>query len=385
MIKHLFLFFVISLSLSAQDSIPKNKFEPSLNANVGYLVPAYPNTPKSSYATNNSIGFSWQSMGKDKWHQLYNFPKFGIDVFYSTFDNPKELGYNIGLVPSFEWRANKKKNLRFKFGLGNAWFNKTYDIISNENNFYIGRQITSMVQIGMYWTARLSKKMALTYGLSSVHCSDGHTALPNAGMNILSAHVGLRFEEQREFKRLEIPNVTMKSRFAMRVGYGPHKFGATTKAVGGPSYPTYHVSGWFHKGYKNIHVVQLGATFSYYSSFYDYIISQEVYKTDQQIRSCTGVAFIGHEFVMGKVSFVSQAGIYFYNPFFIKQKKIEGTWGSFGEKFESFNTNRVGLTYYPFKKRNTLNELKNQLSLSVFIKANAGQADLYEYAIGFVF
>jgi hypothetical protein len=384
MIRYFFLLF-ICFSLSAQDSIQKNKFEPSLNTYVGYLVPAYPNTPKSNYASNNSIGFSWQTLGKDKWHQLYNFPKFGIDAFYSTFNNPKELGYNIGLVPTFEVRGKKQKNIRFRFGLGNAWFNKTYDIFTNENNFYIGRHVTSMVNVGLYWTSRLSKKMAITFGFSSLHCSDGHTKLPNAGMNILSAHVGLRFEEQREFKRTEIAEQVSKPHFAMRIGYGPHKFGATTKAIGGPSYPTYHVSGWFHRAYKNIHVLQLGATVSYYSSFYDYIVSQEVYKTDQQVRSCTGVAFIGHEFVFGKFSFVSQAGIYFYNPFFIKQKKIEGSWDKIGQKLEALNTNRVGLTYYPFKKRNSLNELGKQFSMSVLIKANAGQADLYEYALGFIF
>jgi hypothetical protein len=385
MIKQLFLFLIISISISAQDTLPSNKFEPSVNTYLGYLVPGYPNTPKSNYALMGSLGLTWQARGKDKWHQFSNFPKFGLDIFYSTFNNPKELGYNIGLVPSFELRGRKQKNFRFKFGLGNAWFNKTYDILTNENNFYIGRHITSMTNIGVYWTARLSKKMALTYGFSSLHCSDGHTALPNAGMNIFSAHLGLRFEEQKEFKRVEIQKEEEKKRFAMRIGYGPHKFGATTKAVGGPSYPTYHVSAWMNSPYKNIHVLQLGITLSYYTSFYDYIISQEVYNDRQQMRSCTGVAFIGHEFVLGKVSFVSQAGIYFYNAFFIKQKKIEGSWDKFGEKFESFNTNRVGLSYYPFKKRNTLNSLKNQLSLSVFIKANAGQADLYEYAIGFVF
>jgi hypothetical protein len=384
MIKHIFLFF-IGFSLSAQDSLQKNKFEPALNTYLGYLVPAYPNTPESKYASLSSIGCSWQTRGKDKWHQLYNFPKFGVDAFYGTFDNPKELGHNFGLVPSFELRGKNKRNVRFKFGLGNAWYNKTYDIITNENNFYIGRHFTSMVNVGLYWTTRLSKKMTLTYGFSSLHCSDGHTALPNAGMNILSGHLGIRFEEQQQCQKTETPKQISTARFGMRIGYGAHKFGATTKAVGGPSYPTYHVSGWYHKAFNNIHVLQLGATFSYYSSFYDYIISQEVYKTDQQIRSCTGVAFIGHEFVFGKFSFVSQAGIYFYNPFFIKQKKIEGSWSSFGQKLEAINTNRVGITYYPFKKRNSLNDLGKQFSMSVLIKANVGQADLYEYALGFIF
>lgn len=383
LIKHLFI--LIPFLIYSQDSSYKSVFEPSVNSYVGYLIPNYPNSPKSSFTFINSIGFTWQSKGKDKWHSLYNFPKFGFDIYYSTFNNPQQLGYNIGIVPIFEFKGNKNKNFRFKFGLGNAWFSKPYDLLDNPNNFYIGRHVVSMTNIGVYWTARLSKKLALTYGISSIHCSNGHTALPNAGMNIFNAHLGLRFEQKREFVSEAMGNERSAWRFGARLGYGPHKFGETTKAVGGPSYPTYHASGWMYKSYKNIHVVQLGVTLSYYSSFYDYITSQQVYETDKRIRSSTGVAFAGHEFIMGKVSFVSQAGIYFFNPFFIKQKKISGTWGSIGEKIEAFNTNRVGLTYYPLKKRNTLNNINKQLSLSVFIKANLGQADLYEYAIGYTF
>ncbi len=383
LIKHFYLF--LPFVIYCQDSITKNVFEPSVNSYIGYLIPNYPNSPKSDITFINSIGFTWQSSGKDKWHQLYNFPKFGLDVYYGTFSNPQQLGYNIGIVPAFEFKGKRDKNFRLKFGLGNAWFSKPFDLITNPSNFYIGRHIVSMTNIGIYWTARLSKKLALTYGISSLHCSNGHTALPNAGMNILSAHLGLRFEEQREFQRQEMPYEKFKWRFGARLGYGPHKFGETTKAVGGPSYPTYHVSGWMYKPYKNIHVLQVGMTLSYYSSFYDYITSQQIYETNKQVRSCTGVVFVGHEFVMGKVAFVSQAGIYFYNPFFIHQKKLTGGWGSIGERIESFNTNRIGLTYYPLKKRNTLNNISKQLSLSVFIKANLGQADLYEYAIGYTF
>ncbi len=41
-----------------------------------------------------------------------------------------------------------------------------------------------------------------------------------------------------------------------------------------------------------------------------------------------------------------------FNPFFVKQKKLEGTWNSFSEQLEAFNSNRLGLIYYPFKTQN---------------------------------
>jgi hypothetical protein len=129
----------------------------------------------------------------------------------------------------------------------------------------------------------------------------------------------------------------------------------------------------------------VGITAAYYSSFYEYIISQEVYKTKQKQKSLTGIIFIGHEFIFGKFSLSTQVGFYLYNPFFIKQKKLENTWGNLGEKIEAINTNRFGVLYYPFKKHNTLNKLNNQLFMGVFIKANLFQADLFEYSLGFTF
>ncbi len=387
MIKRLFFILCsVSFSLTAQDSIPKNKLELSFNSYIGYLVPAYPDAPKSNYALLNSIGFQWQTQGKDHWQQLYRFPKQGFEVFFGTYNNPTQLGYNIGIVPSLEWRGKKpNKNWRFKFGLGVSYFNKPFDLVSNPTNFYIGRHFTNMSITSIFWTKRLNSDLALTYGISSVHASDGHTALPNAGMNIFCGHVGLRFERKREFRKVEIMSRPSENTFVIKAGIGFHEFGSTTKAIGGPRYPSYHLSGWYSIPKGNIHLWQAGVTLAYYTSFYDYIKSQEVYATDQHVRSSTGVAFAGHEFVFGKFGFVSQLGIYFYNPFFIKQKKIEGEWNGFGEKLQAINTNRIGIMYYPFKKRNSLNNISKQLSIGAFIKANVGQADLFEYSIGYSF
>src|SRR6185369_6304568 len=105
------------------------------------------------------------------------------------------------------------------------------------------------------------------------------------------------------------------------------QFGATEKAVGGPQYPSYHLSAWVSKPYRNIHLFQAGFTWAYYTSFYDYITSQGVSFNNPHLGASTGLVFAGHEFVFGKFSLSAQAGFYFYNPFFIRQKKIEGRWG----------------------------------------------------------
>lgn len=375
----------ICICIPAQNQV-NNTIGISVNSYPGYIVKTYPDVPDSKGAIINSLGVYWQTNGKDEWQQLYRFPKYGFELFYSHLGNNENLGYNIGFVPTFEIKGRKeKKNWRIKLGLGAAYFNKPFNAVSNPNNFYIGGPFANMSIASFFWTRRISKIIELTYGIAGIHCSNGHTDLPNAGMNIISGHLGIRFSTKEPAVTSNIINRDEKISYAVKAGLGFHKFGATTKAVGGPSYPSYHLSFWVSKPKKNIHLFQAGFTAAYYTSFHDYIVSQQVYSDQQQLRSSTGILFAGHEFVFGKFSFSSQLGIYFYNPFFIKQKKIEGSWSNVSEKIEAINTNRLGLIYYPLKKKNSLNNLKDQLMLGVFIKANLGQADLFEYCIGYVF
>lgn len=369
----------------AQDSL-KNKFEPRLQTYAGMIIPSYPDVPKSKFTNLTSLSLGWQTQGKDDWQQFYRFPKMGIECVFGSFSNPKNLGYAFGLVPFLEVNGSKpNKHWRFKAGFGAAYYTTPFDLITNPNNFYIGDHFTNMSIFTLLWYKQIGKNVLMNYGLSGIHSSNGHTALPNAGMNIVAVNLGLGFGHASTF-RSHVPDTCVKrSSYVLKAGLGFHEFGSTTKAVGGPGYPSYHLSMWMNKPFRHSGSLQLGVTLAYYTSFYDYIISQEFYDRNQQLRSSTAIVFAGHEFVMGKFGFISQAGIYVYNKFFIDQKKYEGTWDNISNKIEAFNTNRIGLVYYPLKKRNSLNILNQQLQLGIFLKANLAQADLFEYSVGYVF
>ncbi len=377
-----------SCAIRAQDTvISANKFCPEFNFYTGYIIPAYPGVPKSLYMLGASGGFFWQTRGGDNWHSLYNFPKFGAEVLYVYNGNSEELGYSISLVPQLELRSlNEKKKWRVRLGFGAAYFNKPYHAYSNPANYYIGSHFTNMSIFSYYQTISLTQQTIFSLGVSVLHSSNGHTALPNAGMNIVSLHTLLSFRNSVPAKKEVNRKDSLRYRgLAIKAGLGFHEFGPTSKPVGGPTYPSWHLSTWYNKAYSMTGIWQAGFSWAYYSSFYDYITSQMVYEHRQKLKSCTGIVFAGHEWVMGKVGFIAQAGIYFYNPFYIKQKKLEGSWDNLPDKIEAVNTNRLGLVYYPLKKRNSLTNLRNQLQLGAFIKANLAQADLFEYSAAFVF
>lgn len=378
--------FLYPLFFSGQDSIQKNKFSPAINVSLGYLPKTYPIAPKSPACFINGAELYWQFSGKDAWHQFYNFPRGGFEVLYAQLGNQRELGSAVGIIPSLEWQTkNTDSKWRFKMGFGIGYFNRIFDPISNNQNYYIGTHFVNMSRFSLRRETRLSNKLILRYGLSAIHSSDGHTALPNVGLNMITADVVLNFVSQQKKQIAKNVEDQRKNFYTIKFGVGMHELGETEKPVGGPSYPSYHLSAWYNRSFKHIHTLQLGVILGYYTSFHDYIVNQEVYTSNQNLKSGTAIVFVGHEFVFGKFGLTTQAGIYVYNPFYIKQAKIEGTWDNTSDKLESVFTNRLGLNYYPFKKANTLNKLKNQLGLSVFIKTNLAQADLFEYAVSYTF
>lgn len=375
-------YFAVSQSDSSH-IILNNKFNPSFNVYPGVIIKNYPGVPDEFFAGFLSINYTFKTRGSDIWHSYYHYPKIGIENIFGGFNN-KSLGYTFGFIPNMEFTNTKAYS--FKIGFGVTYFNKPFDVIQNPDNLYIGRHFTNLTIFSFGHHLSIGKSTELNYGISFLHSSDGHTALPNVGMNCVLFNVGFQKKPSNQKSNfVKTDSLKNKSVYSCRLGLGYHEFGETTKATGGPSYPSYHLTFYASRLYKNIHAADVGFTFSYYTSFRDYIVNQEVYDDKIIRKSSTGVVFLAHEFIFGKIGFNTQLGIYVYNPFVIEQKKIEGSWNNTAEKIEAFNTNRLGLVYYPLKKKNTLNKVNKQLMLGVYIKANLGQADLFEYSLGYRF
>lgn len=387
--KYLWLIFFATVfyeNILGQDSLQANKFSPAVNFSIGFLPKTYPIAPESPACAVGSAEFFWKFSGKDLWHQYYNYPRGGFELLYANLGNAKELGSAIGIIPALEWQTkNARSKWRFKMGFGIGYFNKLFDPITNQKNYYIGTHVVNMSRFSIARQTPMNDRLLLSYGFSAIHSSDGHTALPNVGLNVVTADVVLKFVYAQENRRTESKIEKQTNFYTFKFGVGMHELGETEKPVGGPSYPSYHLSAWYNRSFKHIHVLQIGMIAGYYTSFHDYITNHEVYSSQQNLKSSTVIIFTGHEFVFGKFGLSTQAGVYAYNPFYKKQARLEGNWNNTADKLESFITNRLGLNYYPFKKHNTLNKLKNQLGLSVFIKTNLAQADLFEYALSYTF
>jgi len=201
----IFFFVLFSVSFFSQnDSLLnlKSKFNPECTIYAGSIIQNYPGVPNRNFLAYASFNSSFQTNGVDKWHQFYNFPKIGLESIFAFFQS-KEFGYAIGLVPNMVLK-NKKKYF-FKIGFGAAYFSNPFNYISNRRNLYIGYKFTNMTILSFGKSFKIGKNGQMDIGISTSHCSDGHTALPNVGMNSVLLNVGITAWQHNLKKNPAVP------------------------------------------------------------------------------------------------------------------------------------------------------------------------------------
>ncbi len=392
------LFFIFPLFICCQiqaqldlhhptkkDSIKHYAFE--TNFYTGKIVNNYPNFPKNKTSFLCELGFYTLTNGLKDWQEFYKYPQVGVSLIYGYFGNKDVLGENISLLPSISFFLKRNSSLYYqlKLGMGFAFFNRPYSLSDNAGNIVIGSHITNISTMSLNTCKNINKNMTISGGISVFHFSNGHYQLPNVGLNLPCVNISFKYLPQQmpeKFFQQTNKNILKKTLLNIYAGVGFHEFGSSVRPTNGPKYPVYIGSIYLSKRYNTVSNVQAGIYTNYYTSFYDYIINQEFYSTKQHLKSYTLVAFLGHEYLLGRVGFVIQGGIYAYNPFKRDFVNLDGEKISTATKLKLLNTNKLGMQYY-FK--NPIKSSKNKLFVGMFIKANLGQADFFEMGAGYTF
>jgi hypothetical protein len=368
-----------------KDSIQHYAFEANLFA--GKIVKNYPNFPQNKTSFLCELGYFTLTDGQKEWQQFYKYPQVGISLVFAAFGNHDVLGESISVLPniSFFLKRNSKFYGQLKLGMGFAFLNKPYNKYDNPDNIVIGSHITNISALSLNICRNISKKMVLGGGISVFHYSNGHYQLPNVGLNLPCINISFKYmpnhqPEKLYFQKPEKPKNRIL--FNSYAGVGFHEFGNSTGPTNGTKYPIYIGSFYLSKRYNSVSNVQAGVYTNYYTSFYDYIVTQEFYSDKEIRKSFTVVAFLGHEYLFGRIGFIVQGGIYAYNPFKRDYFNTSTEELSTGTRLKLINTNKLGMQYYftsPMKSN------KHKLFVGIFIKANLGQADFFEMGAGYTF
>jgi len=146
-------------------------------------------------AINLKIG--WQTKkGGDVYHQLFNYPVYGVGLYSSTFGldhvgNPYAV-YGFVSVP-IKPRLDRRFNFSYRISLGLSGRFNPYNEDENPFNLIIGTKNNVFIDFGGQVNYTLAKHFQLGVGLAFHHFSNGALRLPNTGINLLPFTAALTY------------------------------------------------------------------------------------------------------------------------------------------------------------------------------------------------
>ena len=266
-----------------------------------------------TYITNDyihSIDFSIvkETSGENEWEQIFNYPEFGLSLFYSSLGNDEIFGREFSINPFF--RTNIIYKERFKLynqiGVGLSYVNKKFDAENNYLNVAIGSNINLHFNLRFGVNYNIYNKLAINLGLSFDHLSNANTSEPNLGINYITAYTGLSYLiGQRTTKQKTVFNPHIKKNYFNIVTNIGGKY---SRALSSKKYVTASISFEAKREcYKAFHL-GIGADIFYDNSVEDQLLDAgKEYKSVDSFQ--TGLHF-SQKIVYNRLSLTIQEGLY---------------------------------------------------------------------------
>ena len=346
------------------------------------MMKIYDKSPIVNNSRFYGLNILWQTDGSDAWHKSYSLPEVGINIFYNYLGNDTVLGRSLGICPNmiFKFRGQKKWGAFLKIATGFAYFNKPYNKESNPENLVIGSHITNMTNLCLNAFLKVSPKFSINAGYTVFHFSTGHVTIPNYGFNDLSWNVGIHYKPQKTIFKQFKPDTINQDRILLNARFtiGFHQLSGTVSPGGGPIYPIYTIAPFISKRIGKVNNLRLGVSAKYFTSYYDFSLSEGYFRGKESINAWVGSITLGDEWQFGRVGFLFEPSIKVYNPFFQKLYIDEVSGNMKFSDQKRWISLKAGFAYYIL---NTADKPKNNPCIGLYINTNKTQADYVDIAL----
>lgn len=394
------LAFVVSF-LQAQNATPSSNHYISPEIAIGKTMEANTDFPKTNLQTGFFLSYgSYNNKNTSEWAQQLNRPKTGIIIGFSDFGNTDQVGRAYSFMPFIELTPLRK--LHVNAGIGTSYIDTQFDAITNPDNKASTTKVNWTFRSFLYYDLFKTSHIDWRLGLGYAHHSNGHTRLPNQGLNSFLASFSANINMS---KSPIITDDISKTRsrqtyYSMRFGYGINvlsKFINDRKSV-------YTIAMEYGKIYNKTYKLGFGFYYRFYEHYYDYIKNDgELVVEDYPIFQDNpfGYAtnfglFVTTELLLGHVGVEFDIGFNIYKPFYKVDWRLNqgydyvnrngDTIVVLGEldwyyEIKRTITSRLGLKYYLI---NTNKAPKHNIFIGAHINANLGQADFTGFSLGYV-
>jgi len=322
------------------------------NPDIAHLITGHP--------TGLVLSYNKKTYGFKDWESRFNYPDYGFSLVYQDMKN-HHLGENYGLYAHYNFYfLNRHLNLRI--GQGLAYNTNPYDKETNfKNNAYGSHLLSSTYLMINYKKENIFKGFGLQAGISLFHYSNANFKAPNTSTNTLAFNVGTNYLLDYENEPEYMPSTedkTFKEKIKFNVAFRTGLNESDIIDVG--QYPFYILSAYADKRLNRKSAIQFG-TDVFFSKFlkeliYFYSVAYpELGVSGDEDWKRIGV-FVGHEFFINKMSFITQLGYYVYYPY----------------DFEGRVYNRIGLKRY----------FGDKIFGAITLKSHGAKAEAVEFGIG---
>ncbi|NRD21080.1 acyloxyacyl hydrolase [Winogradskyella eckloniae] len=374
---------------------------------IGKTLEANTQFPKTKLQKSLFLSLGRFNFNKNKeWAARLNYPKTGISFGYTDFGNSQSVGHAYSILPFIEFSIfqNKIKGLNLQTGFGSSYINVQYNANTNAFNRAISSKINWSFRSFLFYDVMATKRMDWRIGLGYLHHSNGHTSLPNQGLNSIATSISTTIKNKHlDTLNFEQPNHTTKSQnyLSARIGIGQNVLSKTNNN----EKEVYSIAASAGKIINNTFKFGGGFYYRFYEHYYDYINTNGTLVSEQfphYTKNPFGYAtnfglFATSELLIDHIGFELEIGLNIYKPFYKIDWQLNQGYSYLngnGETVEVLGeldwyyeikrtiSSRMGLKYYLW----TTNKAPtHNLYLAAHINANLGQADFTELSCGYIY
>lgn len=355
---NLFFLALTTLNIVAISQNIETRYS-NFQTDIFYGFPIEHDTSLDNAIQGNTSGFllNWNAVKSknSKFNALFNYPERGYSFLYQNF-NSSILGKTFSAYRHYTYNLTpkRKNHLKLTTGFGLGFATEKYDEVDNPENFAIGSHFLASALFKLQYLQFFEEnRIRLNTGISIIHFSNMSFKNPNLGINSIAINLGLNYKLTKvkiiEKDTLFTIDNKIKFRFIVRGGYNQ------SKEINSDLHP-FIVGGFSaNKTINPYSTINIGTEYFNSQFLKDYA---EYINSESDDTNRVGI-FIGHELTQNHFAFITQVGIYVYQPVF----------------YESSIYERFGFNY----------KLSDHLFAEVTLKVNLFRAEALEFGIGYTF
>lgn len=356
------LFFIAPLpSLFSQNmdtcSQSDCKYTAEADAGYGFILPhhRYFYYLMENHPYTIDIHFTKKLSGNKEWHQLFRYPSFGYGFHFADLGNKEYLGKSFAGYGTIDIPIVQSKTFSFNYSIsaGFSFLSKYFDIDDHYYSLPIGSNGNVFFRLTTGIRYKICDHTFLYNHIGITHYSNGAYAMPNSGINVVTASAGFShaFGNSTSYK-YDLPDHKKSNRFEFILSTG-------IKEISPPTGEKFMISSLVINAKRQFwrkRSFGIGL-----DNFYDPSINVRLERDSTEtdfFSACQTGLHISHDLCFGNTSITMQMGYYIRTIY----------------KTNGMVYSRYGIQHI----------LKNRYILSIALKTHFFKADFIEWGMGYL-